>query len=373
MSEYQYYEFRAVDRALTRQEMAELRRISTRAEITPTSLTSTYNWGDFGGNPLALVERYFDAFLYVANWGNRRLMLRLPRRFVAVEDLTPYLPGEQAECHERGEHLILELRSQDEKGDWESTGEGWLTDILPIREALIRGDRRALYIGWLLEAGDTELGDDAVEPPVPPGLGSLSPALQRLAEFLRIDQDLLAVASERSAKLEREDPDEESLRNWITSLPADRKDEILFRLARGRDQHLGVELQRRFDEDRRAGAPPSADSRNPRTAGELLEMAERHAERRQRQEAAKAARERQRQLDALAAREPEAWLEVEAHIETKQSRGYDAAVLLLKDLRDLAARDGRQDGFEARIRDLHLRYKGRSALHNRLDGAKLMG
>jgi hypothetical protein len=37
MSEYQYYEFRAIDRRLTEREMWELRSYSTRARITPTS------------------------------------------------------------------------------------------------------------------------------------------------------------------------------------------------------------------------------------------------------------------------------------------------------------------------------------------------
>jgi len=36
MSEYQYYEFQAVDCPLTPDEMAELRAISTRARITLT-------------------------------------------------------------------------------------------------------------------------------------------------------------------------------------------------------------------------------------------------------------------------------------------------------------------------------------------------
>ena len=36
MSEYQYYEFLAIDRPLERSEIAELRSLSTRAEITPT-------------------------------------------------------------------------------------------------------------------------------------------------------------------------------------------------------------------------------------------------------------------------------------------------------------------------------------------------
>ena len=34
MSEYQYYEFQAIDRCLTDHEMCDLRTVSTRADIT---------------------------------------------------------------------------------------------------------------------------------------------------------------------------------------------------------------------------------------------------------------------------------------------------------------------------------------------------
>src|SRR6478672_5663909 len=51
MSEYQYYEFQAIDKPLTKQQMAELRAISTRAEITPTRFTNEYNFGSFKGDP----------------------------------------------------------------------------------------------------------------------------------------------------------------------------------------------------------------------------------------------------------------------------------------------------------------------------------
>jgi hypothetical protein len=37
MSEFQYYEFRALDRSLTQREMRELRAISTLAEMLPTA------------------------------------------------------------------------------------------------------------------------------------------------------------------------------------------------------------------------------------------------------------------------------------------------------------------------------------------------
>jgi len=82
MSEYQYYEFQAIDRPLTAAEMSELRSISTRARITPTSFVNEYSWGDFKGQPDVWMERYFDAFLYLANWGSHRLKLRLPPRLL---------------------------------------------------------------------------------------------------------------------------------------------------------------------------------------------------------------------------------------------------------------------------------------------------
>ena len=77
MSEYQYYEFLALDRPLTEKQRAELRSISTRAEITATRFVNEYQWGDLKGDPLQMVKEYFDAFLYLANWGTRRLMFRL--------------------------------------------------------------------------------------------------------------------------------------------------------------------------------------------------------------------------------------------------------------------------------------------------------
>jgi hypothetical protein len=62
MSEYQYYEFQAIDRPLTEKEMGELRSYSTRARITATSFVNDYSWGRFKGNPDAWMEKYFDAF-----------------------------------------------------------------------------------------------------------------------------------------------------------------------------------------------------------------------------------------------------------------------------------------------------------------------
>jgi hypothetical protein len=114
MSEYQYYEFRAIDHPLDSRRMEELRAISTRAEITPVSLTNTYHWGDFRGDPSALMKLYFDAFVHVANWGTHRLMLRIPRRLFDVEAARPYVDGELVTLITTDEHVILEFASEDE-------------------------------------------------------------------------------------------------------------------------------------------------------------------------------------------------------------------------------------------------------------------
>lgn len=57
VSEYQYYEFLAVDRPLTPAEQAEVRQLSTRARITATSFANEYHWDDFKGSPDQLMER----------------------------------------------------------------------------------------------------------------------------------------------------------------------------------------------------------------------------------------------------------------------------------------------------------------------------
>ncbi|MDQ3548593.1 MAG: hypothetical protein M3439_07200, partial [Chloroflexota bacterium] len=94
MSEYQYYEFQAVDQPLTASEMAELRAFSTRASITPTRFQNTYHYGDFKGDPVKVMERYFDAFVYVANWGTHQFMLRLPARLLDIRAAQSYADDE---------------------------------------------------------------------------------------------------------------------------------------------------------------------------------------------------------------------------------------------------------------------------------------
>jgi hypothetical protein len=134
VSEYQYYEFRAVDRLLDRQELAAIRALSSRAEITSSSFVNVYNFGDFRGKPEELVEKYYDAFLYVANWGTRWLMLRLPLRLVDRDAIGRYCVTRRLSSRIAGAHLILSVYSEDTPDAFEG-GSGWLDELLPLRRA----------------------------------------------------------------------------------------------------------------------------------------------------------------------------------------------------------------------------------------------
>ena len=108
MSEYQYYEFRAIDRPLNPREMDELRQLSSRAEITATSFTNTYHWGNFRGDANLMMDRYFDAFVYVANWGSHWLSFRFPKGVLDVTASQPYCDGEFMSLRVGGNSVVLE-------------------------------------------------------------------------------------------------------------------------------------------------------------------------------------------------------------------------------------------------------------------------
>src|SRR4029450_12347031 len=172
VSEYQCYEFVALDRPLTAKEMAELRGISTRAEITPTRFWNEYHWGDLKADRAKLLGGYFDLHLYFANWGTRRLMLRLPIAAVDNRALGAYLPGDPATLTTVGEHAIVDLCSEvdEPEDDWFEAG-GLAGSLPPLRAELLRGDLRVAYLAWLLAVQAGAVGPRAVEPPGPGGLG----------------------------------------------------------------------------------------------------------------------------------------------------------------------------------------------------------
>jgi hypothetical protein len=374
MSEYQYYEFLAVDRALNERQRAELRALSTRARITPTSFINTYEWGNFRSDPRKLIERYFDAFLYLANWNTRQLMIRLPKRLLEIETAATFCTGESATAWVTGEHVVVDLTSQIDEGDVDEDGDGRLASIIPVRADVAAGDLRALYLGWLLCVQAGELADDDLEPPVPADLTRLTASLRSLVDFLRIDEDLLAVAAASSAESEAAGSDED-LAQCIEALPVAEKNALLLRTIGGEGAHVRAELLRRLRWD--SNTPAGVADRS-RTVAELLTAADARRKDRERLAAERKAEERARRdrevamayekrLKALALREDPAWQQVHTLIEARKPAEYDEAVKLLKDLQAVGVRNGRSDAFDQRVRQLRAQHRQKVSLLQRLD------
>lgn len=395
MSEYQYYEFRAIDRSLTKEEMAELRAVSTRAVITPTSFTNEYNYGNFRGDPEKLVEKYFDAFVYVTNWGTHQFMLRLPSGLIDRDLASEYAVDEHLDVYTKGDHVILDFQSQDEGGGGWEEGEGWLDALVPLRDDLQRGDLRALYLGWLAYASwgpitgdDDEIAeeDEEVEPPVPPGLGKLSPPLRKLAEFLRIDDDLLKVAATASGERREAPSTNADLARWVSTLPDSEKNAALIQLMEGEDIRVRADLLRRYrQQSSLPAATRSGLSEGRRTVTELCTAAHELTETRRRQEAERAAQtqaQRVREeaaaratyLADLAGRQEATWRRIETLIDLKRPAEYDQAVQFLIDLRDVAAQglsgSLTSEEFDRRVRDLRARHAKKVSFLNKLKAAR---
>jgi hypothetical protein len=364
MSEYQYYEFQAIDQPLTEEQQQAVARLSSRVDPHPRQAVFVYHWSDFPGDPRDILARYYDAMLYMANWGSRQLMFRFPKATFDLEGVRAYCQPPIVEDYFSlstvDEYAILNIEFHDEEGGGWVEGEGWLPAMISLRDDILYGDCRALYLAWLKTLEFEELLDSVPEPPVPSGLSKLTPALRSFVEFFEIDEVLVQVAAEASA--DRASAPDNWLPEALARLPTDERDVFLLRLAQG-EPHLSVALNRRL---REIAPLPKTMMPSQRTVGRLLTKAEEQRERERRRRAAEAEARRIQELEALAKRETETWAEVERLIEQMQAKAYDEAVRLLVKLRDLAQYQGEEAAFQEHLNSIYERYKRRPALLSRL-------
>jgi hypothetical protein len=380
MSEYQYYEFQAIDRPLSEADRQALRDLSTRARITATSFTNSYEWGDFKGDPAKLMDRWFDLHLYLANWGSRRLMIRLPTRLVDRHLLDAFL-GEVdcAELSVSGENLILDIvRDEVEFEDWDD-GSGWLPALTPLRAEVLAGDPRLFYLLWLT-AVETDVFE-ADEPEPMPGIGPMTGALEAFASFFGIDPDLVQAAAERSAVATPSASTSAAVQGIISAMTDPEKTGMLSRLFDG-DAHVAAEL-RAMVRDRLASeidSPPVL----ARTVGELRVRAHAIGLARERAAAEKAAADLKRDVEeaekarrarlvTIARRGESVWREVEAEVERRNAAGYDKAAGLLFDLQAIAEERATTSDFTKRLQAIRERHARKERFLERIAKLGLPG
>jgi hypothetical protein len=376
MSEYQYYEFQAIDRPLTDRQMRELRAISSRAAISRTRFSNYYTFGALKASPRDLLVRYFDASLFFANWRFVELAFRYPKSAVDLKVLRRYVAGQSLDVYSKGADVVISLSVERDDFDAEDDGQGWLSSLIALRTDIASGDERTLYLAWLLGVQQGEIDDGTAEPARPDGLDTPSPALESFIDIMGLDRDLLAAVAEGRPQTSVVPPAKE-IDRWIAALDEQEKVALLTRVARG-ETVVGAELVRRFRRRgvMRGNAPPLRTAAALRARAEELEEQRRQViiasetKNRVRRECEQAAA-RNRHLNTLAKHQADAWQRVEELIITRRPGDYDAAIALLMDLREIGERKGWSSEVAERIRALREAHTKKPSLLARLRKARL--
>lgn len=367
MSEYQYYEWQTVDRLLTEAEQDAVSDLSSHIDVTASQAVVTYDWSDFKHDPRKVLARYFDAHLYFANWGTRILMFRFPPGLLGEAAVAPYLVDDTIRLSTEGKSRILEFLFEEEEPEWDDF-EGELSGLVSLRNDLLAGDFRCLYLGWLkaLSLLDGNAQGELEEPPVPAGLARLTPALRRFAGFFDLDPHLIKSAAAASPAKAATVSDA-ALRKAIGTLSRKECDDYLLRLLQG-EAGLGFTLRHRLQSALKALPQPASGGR---TADELFAGAKRAKRQEAERKAAEAEKRRIAALEKLAQREEKAWQTVEAQLAERHWTYHSKAVEQLQQLRDLADYRKTRADFNRRLETLRERHKERVSILKRLAKARL--
>jgi hypothetical protein len=373
MSEYQYYEFMAVDGPISDEGIRYARGCSSRATVSRFRWHNVYHFGDFHGSAEILLK-YYDAHFYIANWGTVRLGLAFPEGCLSPEAIQPYLrDGERYEdtlTVKEVSHRCIVWWERNEEGGWGRTeGEGILDQLTGIREELMRGDYRALFLGWLADFDPEEWRDPkdnaVVMPPIPAGLDRLSPALAALIQHFPVDRDALAVAAGLSRATT---PNSIPIATVLERLPVSQMRALLERVAEGDGSRVMSELIRLTHPAPATPARPAMSCTD--FAAQTLEI--RQARRKQEAEAAAAKRKREEEarrqhLANLMQRADTIWTGLNQLMDQKVAVAYEQAAAQLQELRDAHEQAGEHASFQQRLTAFRERYARRPAMLRRIE------
>lgn len=334
MSEYQYLHFQAIDAPLNDEQLDFMQRQSTRAEISRWQFTNEYHYGDFRGDAAEMLRRGFDVHLRYANFGVRRLMFRLPAGLPwETKAFNSYCPeyGIAWKKDKHGAGGVLEFDPEADAGSY--CEDMWnfsdlTTGLGKIREALQVGDLRPLYVAWLACCGD----EDAMEPPVPAGLGELPKELVAMASFYEVDEDLLAAAAEQSPQSPRRTDAKDATEKWIAKRNKSELQALVASLLAPDSAIIRAETLAAVRSEMGSEVWPVAEPL--RTFGEILELAKSVGSRRTKREAAERLKQRENLLAAIAADPNKTLAKVNELVKLRSASNYRLAAQQLADLRE---------------------------------------
>jgi hypothetical protein len=372
MSEYQRYEFMTSDRPLTRAQLDAVNNLSSHIEASSTHAVIEYHWGDFKHDPIDVLHKYFDGFLYWANWGAPQLALRFPHGGLPVDLIDGYDLEDFVTFTQRPDYDILDIQFGEMAAPDEWT-EYDLGSLITIRDELMEGDLRALYIVWLagmsmMGSYDEEEDDEIISAPsVPPDFGTLTAGQQELADLLQVPQEMLVAAAQHSNAAMPSPADDFGA--WVELLPLDRRNDYLVRFAQhepGLSRLLVKELRKLG-----LGETKTASSTGEHvTYATLLTESKIMKAKLERQKREQEQLARQRHLQDIHDRQDNYWQQVDQAVVRGSGAGYDEAVRLLIELREVADQFKEIQQFQARFCTWVLPHLRRPAFVKRLQAHK---
>jgi len=224
MSEHQYVGFRAIDGPVSEKDLEFMRRQSSRAAVTPWSFDNEYHYGDFHGDTAEMLRRGYEFHLHYANFGTRKLMIRLPNGLPDAKAAEPYFERDSLSFlkDKQGRGGILCIGPFFESGDLDDLWEidDFLDRLLPLRAEILDGDLRPLYLAHLAVACDSNHDpDDEKDALVPAGLDKLTDAQRALAELYGLSEALIAAAAQNSSSLPERTDSENQYVAWLQRQP----------------------------------------------------------------------------------------------------------------------------------------------------------
>jgi hypothetical protein len=371
MSEYQRYEFMTSDRPLTRAQLDAVNALSSHIEASSTHALIEYHWGDFKHDPIDVLHKFFDGFLYWANWGAPELALRFPHGILPADLIDGYDLDDFVTFTQYPDYDILDIHFGEMEGpdEWIAYELG---SLIAIRDELMEGDLRALYIVWLagqrmIESYDEEEDYEINVPPVPPALGTLTAAQQALAELLQVPQELLVATARHSSSAVPSTGDDVAA--WVKLLPPDRQNDYLVRLARNEPglSRLLVKELRELSQDKTRSTPSTGERV---TYASLLAESKTIKAQLEREKREQKQLARQRHLQDIRDHQDDYWHQVDQAVTRGTGTGYDEAVRLLTELRDTADQFKETQKFQDRFRAWVRPHLRRPAFIKRLQGRK---
>ena len=353
MSEYQLIRFRAVDRPLTDKQLDFMDRQSSRAEFTKWDYEVDYYYSSFRGDVDGMLRHGYDIFLTYSNYGNCEIRLRLPSGLPFPEHCWRDYVGRGGLKYvrdQKGTGGILSIAPLFEEADGEDWDfEEYLEAAAELRELLIAGDLRSLYLLWLCSVMDVNVeATEDMEPPVPHGLAGLPDGPKYLLAFFNVDPLLVNAAAAGIPAFDSQKSQADLAQNWIRSLTASRKTEIIQRLVSEDPVALKSELLTE-QRDGRNTAPWPVEPPG-RTIANLLEtcglLRQKQYEKEQlalaaqaKREAIKAEKLRQKRMAEMKSA-PAPWLvKASQLVDARGSDNYREAAGILADLRDAVGGD----------------------------------